>query len=176
MATIELTKQQARRFLLLRHGLYGIKRFEKKAGVLEVFDMLQSIQYDPIDVCGRNADLVLQSRVKHYRKKWLDQLLYKDRLLVDYYDKVLCILPVQDWPYFGSVRARYRKHARSAELLRQIAPEVKSLISKQGPLSSKDLPYQDKIDWYWNATKRSRAVLEYLYKMRAGEPTVLTVG
>ena len=38
----------------------------------------------------------------------LDELLYKDRKLVDFPDKNLAINPVEDWPYFE----RYREAAR----------------------------------------------------------------
>ena len=37
-----------------------------------------------MDVCGKNAELTLQSRVKGFTKRMLADLLYHDRLLVDY--------------------------------------------------------------------------------------------
>jgi uncharacterized protein YcaQ len=88
---IKLTNTQARQFLLLNHGLLGEYIFTGKQGALEFVRQAGCIQFDPIDVCGRNADLVLQSRVKGYKKTMLDELLYKDRILVDYPDKNLAI-------------------------------------------------------------------------------------
>ncbi len=49
------------------------------------------IQFDPVDVCGKNAELVLQSRIKRFSKEMLSDLLYQDRVLVDYFDKNLAI-------------------------------------------------------------------------------------
>ena len=34
------------------------------------------IQFDPVDVCGKNAELTLQSRVKGFKKSMLWELLY----------------------------------------------------------------------------------------------------
>ena len=60
-----------------------------------------------VDACGKNAELTLQSRVRGFTKKTLYELLYEDRLLVDYPDKNLSIFPTEDWPYFE----RYRRAA-----------------------------------------------------------------
>ena len=66
MKEIRVTKSQARRFLVRYHGFFG-RRKSGKAGVMDVFGRLHSIQYDPLDVVTRNADLVLQARVPDYR-------------------------------------------------------------------------------------------------------------
>jgi uncharacterized protein len=76
-----------------------------------------SVQFDPIDICGRNADLTLQSRVKNYEKKLLEELLYQDRTLIDYFDKNLCILPTSDWPLMSRRRDQFRKESRSSEVV-----------------------------------------------------------
>ncbi|MEE0806099.1 MAG: hypothetical protein U0M22_01395 [Acutalibacteraceae bacterium] len=59
---IGLSKSQARRFLLLKHGLLGPYRFRGKNGALEYVRQAGCIQFDPVDVCGKNAELVLQAR------------------------------------------------------------------------------------------------------------------
>ena len=78
---IHLTKRQARQFLLLKHGLMDEFRFVGKQGIIDFVRQVGCIQYDPIDVCGKNAELVLQSRVKGFNKEMLEELLYQDRLL-----------------------------------------------------------------------------------------------
>ena len=108
---IELTKIQARQFILAAQGLLGGYRFLGKAGAYEYIRQAGCIQYDPVDVCGKNAELTLQSRVKGFRKSILEDLLYRDRLLVDYADKELSIWPAEDWPYFSSYRERSRSGA-----------------------------------------------------------------
>ena len=59
---IGLSKSQTRRFLLLKHGLLGPYRFRGKNGALEYVRQAGCIQFDPVDVCGKNAELVLQAR------------------------------------------------------------------------------------------------------------------
>lgn len=59
---IGLSKLQARRFLLLKHGLLGPYWFRGKNGALEYVRQAGCIQFDPVDVCGKNAELVLQVR------------------------------------------------------------------------------------------------------------------
>ena len=94
MLTVDL--KQARQFMLLKQGLLGKHRFIGKEGAYRYVRQAGCIQYDPVDVCGRNAELTLQSRVKGFKKRMLDDLLYKDRLLVDYSDKELSIWPTED--------------------------------------------------------------------------------
>ena len=101
-----LTRKQAKLFILSKQGLLGSNRFSGKDGAYAYVRQAGCIQYDPVDVCGKNAELTLQSRVKGFRKSMLDDLLYRDRLLVDYPDKELSIWPAEDWPYFSQYRER----------------------------------------------------------------------
>ena len=103
-----ITKQQARQFILAKQGLSGSYRFTGKDGAYAYVRQAGCIQFDPVDVCGKNAELTLQSRVKGFRKQMLQELLYEDRKLVDYADKELSIWPAEDWPYFSSYRDRSR--------------------------------------------------------------------
>jgi len=163
MEDITLTKQQARRFILKKQGLLGEYRFEGKTGILEFIHQAGCIQFDPIDVCGKNAELVLQSRVKGFTKAKLSELLYEDRKLIDYFDKNLSILPIEDWPYFERTREESRQGGRGKEIIDRIAIEIKAIIAEKGAVSSKDIDFNEKIDWYWSSTKLSRAALETLY-------------
>ena len=60
---LTITPDRARQFILLRHGLLGEHRFIGKAGAYQYVRQAGCIQFDPVDVCGRNAELTLQSRV-----------------------------------------------------------------------------------------------------------------
>lgn len=163
MHTLWLTNRQARRFLLLKQGLIGGRRFAGRAGALAYIRQAGCIQFDPIDVCGRNADLVLQSRVQGYRKQMLDELLYRERSLVDYFDKNLAIFPAEDWPYFAREREKHRARERSRKQILRVRDEVLEAIASRGPLCSADLGMDEKVDWYWTDTRLSRAALEHLY-------------
>ena len=161
--TYNLTTAQARRFLLRLHGLIGEPRFVGRQGILDFVTQAGCIQFDPIDACGQNAQLVLQSRVEGFTKPMLDDLLYKDRLLVDFFDKQLAIWPTEHWPYFARQRARYGEYGRSKAEVAAASQQVLAHIAEHGPSNSKDLGMDKKVDWYWSATRLSRATLETLY-------------
>jgi uncharacterized protein YcaQ len=160
---ITLTKDQARRFILLKHGLLGDYQFAGKEGVVAFIRQAGCIQFDPIDVCGKNAELVLYSRVKGFTKELLYSLLYAERTLLDYFDKNLAIIATADWPYFRRYREAYKAGGRSHAAVNAVCAEIKAIIRQKGPVSSGDLGFNEKVDWYWSATKLSRAALESMY-------------
>ncbi len=163
MKEMVLTKQQARRFLLIKQGLLGDYRFTGKEGIMEFVRQAGCIQFDPIDACGKNAELVLQSRVKGFCKAMLYGLLYHDRRLIDYFDKNLAIMETADWPYFERYREAHRRWSPGMEEVDKVADGIIEAIGKKGPLCSKELELNEKVNWYWSATKLSRAALESLY-------------
>lgn len=165
---IQLTNRQARQFLLLKHGLLGEYQFAGKQGVLDFVRQVGCIQYDPIDVCGKNAELVLQSRIKGFTKNMLAELLYQDRSLVDYPDKNLAIIPVEDWPYFERYRQAARQHAKRYPEMETLIEQVRAHIQNHGALSSDDLKLDGNFAWqsaiHWSSGNNStRSVLEQMY-------------
>lgn len=168
----EITKQQAKRFILTKQGLIGSCRFTGKKGALDYIRQAGCIQFDPVDVCGKNAELTLQSRVSRFSKQTLQTLLYKDRSLVDYSDKELSIFPTEDWPFFFSYRERSREHGRQFSGLAELEDRAIAYIRKNGPVSSDTLPIKGKIFWHssmhWSGnwekdSNAARSVLEQLY-------------
>lgn len=167
-----ISKKQARQFIFSKQGLIGAHRFEGKDGAYAYVRQAGCIQYDPVDVCGKNAELTLQSRVKGFKKKMLHDLLYKDRKLVDYADKELSIWPAEDWPYFSSYRDRSRKLGRTFKGLKPLEKKAVEYIRENGPVSSDSLPIEGEIFWHssmhWSGnwqkkSQAARSVLEQLY-------------
>lgn len=134
-----------------------------KEGILNYLQRVRCIQFDPLDIVGQNAELVMQSRVSDFSPAMLRQLLYEDRKLIDGSDKVMSIWPVEDWPYFQRKRKNIQSELRSNEAVRTVAPQVRAEIEKRGPLSSIDLEFNQKVDWWWAPTNLSRATLESMY-------------
>jgi uncharacterized protein YcaQ len=165
--TITLSKRHARRFLLAHQHLWPPRKLRGKAGILEFVRRVGCIQFDPINVVGRNPDMVLQSRVEKYRSAMLEELLYSDRQLLDGWDKVSSIMPVEDWPYFSRHRGLMREqHGDPSNPPMEIAPMVLEAIRERGPLSSIDLQRGDKVDWSWGRPARlTKASLDVLYAM-----------
>lgn len=158
-----LTKKQARQFLLLKHGLIDGYKFSGEEGVSDYIRQVGCIQFDPIDVCGKNAELVLQSRVEEFSKEMLYKLLYIDRKLIDYFDKNMSIFRIDDWKYFSRHRAHYAKATRSREEVNKVADEIIKIVKEKGCVSSKDIDLRNKVDWSWSRTTLARAALETLY-------------
>ena len=163
MTKIEITKEQARLFLLLKHGLIGEYKFCCEAGVLQYVKQVGCVQYDPIDVCGKNSELVFQSRVKGFSKAMLEKILYEKRQLVDYFDKNMAIILADDWKYFKRLREHHQINGRGKAEVDQIESSIKEIIKEKGYVAAKDLPYQEKVSWYWSATSLARAALETMY-------------
>lgn len=158
-----LSNKQVRQFVLLKQGLIDDYRFTSEQGVCDFIKQAGCVQFDPIDVCGKNAELVLQSRVKGFTKEMLYDLLYEDRKLVDYFDKNLSIISIDDWKYFNRIREAYRRNTRSYEKVEAVVDEIKAAIKEKGFAASKDIDLNETVDWYWSSTKLSRAALETLF-------------
>lgn len=165
---ITLTNRQARQFMLLKHGLLEEHKFIGRQGVLDFIRQAGCIQFDPVDVCGRSADIVLHSRVKGYSKEMLDKLLYSDRCLVDHFDKNLSIFAIEDLPAFfyqkfaGGYAEAY--DGRGGDAVKQVIPLIRQLIKEQGHISAAEVGIDETIEWYWNVmTSLPRAALESMY-------------
>ena len=167
-----ITKQQAKQFILSKQGLIGQYRFIGKDGAYAYVRQAGCIQFDPVDVCGKNAELTLQSRVKNFKKTMLYDLLYEDRKLVDYADKELSIWSSEDWPYFSSYREKSRKLGRTFKGLQKLERQAIEYIESNGPVSSDSLPIEGEIYWHssmhWSCnwhkkSQAARSILEQLY-------------
>jgi hypothetical protein len=161
---MEVTKPQARRFLLAYQGLLPPRGYRGKSGVEAFIRSVGCIQFDPLNIVGHNSDLVLQARVAGYRPETLRELLYTDRKLVDGMDKMMSIYPAEDWPYFHRWRnASLNGIGRSAEAIQVVLPQVRGAIEARGPLSSLDLELSEIVHWDWSSSRLARAALESLY-------------
>ncbi|WP_199617236.1 winged helix-turn-helix domain-containing protein [Paenibacillus alkalitolerans] len=163
MKAVNLTNRQARRFLLAHHGLGAQPEFTGKAGALSYIRRVGCIQYDPLNIVGRNPELVLQSRIPDFKPPLLQALLYEDRSLIDGMDKVMSIYPVDDWPYFSRYHDEARRYYGSQEAVAGALSEVRQAILSRGPLSSDDLDLDQTVDWAWAPTRLARAALESMY-------------
>lgn len=172
-AVMTISKEAARRFILMKQGLFGRHVFMKKQGAYEYIRQAGCIQYDPVDAYGKNAELTLQSRVKGFRKKDLQNLLYRDRKLFDYPDKEISIIPMEDWPYFERYRQKSQDNGKRFTDLQKYEQQALDYIRTHGKVNSSTLPIDDQVHWYsaihWSGdwtggkTKAARSVLEQLY-------------
>jgi uncharacterized protein len=161
----QVSAAAARRFLAIRHLLAPPRSLPAEPGsVLRVIDRLGSLQFDPLEVAGRNHDLILLARVAGYRREWTDHWLYEDRRLYETYNKGLSIVPVAELPLFRYVwdRAKDRHDAAAFDEHAPLVEELLGRIREQGELLPRDVGAREAIDWYWRPTNQVRAILEAL--------------
>jgi uncharacterized protein len=162
---IEISSAIARRYLAIHQFLAPPRSLPAgRDGILTVFDRLGSIQFDPIEIAGRNHDLVLLARVREYRRDQTDDLLYRERLLFETYNKGLSLVPTADLPWYRVAwdRAKAGHTDEAFETHAQLVEELLTRIRETGPMSSIDVAPRAAIDWYWRPTNQVRAILEAL--------------
>ena len=166
---LTVTKEQARRFLLQKQLLIE-KPKEGDAGIKHVFEKLRIIQYDPLNPCGRNPDLVLQTRVENYHPEDYFKWLYKEKNGIECYDKLLCIIPIEDFPLTSHNRKIVVQWPQFKELLKKRQKDfeiVLNFIDKNGPVSSSDIENQEIVPglgWYGFGSRWGKVALELLWK------------
>ena len=160
-----VSRAAARRFFAVRHLLAPARSLPAKPdSVMTVLDRLGSLQFDPLDVAGRNHDLVLLSRIRDYRREWTDALLYRDRQLYETYNKGLSLVPTAELPWFRVTwdLNRLEHEGAAFDVHSALVEELLDRIVRDGPLSSTDVEPRAAIDWYWRPTNQVRAILEAL--------------
>ena len=162
---ISVGQAAARRYLVTHHLLAPPRSLPPGPdSVMAVFDRLGSIQFDPLEIAGRNHDLVLLARIAGYRREMTDQLLYTERRLYETYNKGLSLVPTAELPFYRITWDLNRvEHEGGA--FDEHAPLVEELLSRiraSGPMSATDVPARAAIDWGWRPTNQVRAILEAL--------------
>jgi uncharacterized protein YcaQ len=164
-ATRQVSAAVARRYLALHHLLAPPRALPPgPASVMRVIERLGSLQFDPLEVAGRNHDLVLLARVRDYLRPMTDELLYGERSLYETYNKGLSIVPTAELPWYR-VTWDVNRAEHEGGAFDEHAPLVEELldrIRRDGPMSSIDVKPRAAIDWYWRPTNQVRAILEAL--------------
>ena len=162
-----INRAVARRFLVLRHLLAPPRSLPAEPGsVLRVVDRVGSLQFDPLEIAGRNHDLVLLARIHGYRRDWTDHWLYEERRLYETYNKSLSIVPTAELPWFRLTwdrnLARLGSEGEAFDTHAPLVEELLSRIREGGPLLPREVGPRQAIDWYWRPTNQVRAILEGL--------------
>lgn len=164
--------EQARLYQLWAIGLHGTLYPSGETGIRTCFRDLQGIQLDPLPVLGRNHDLVIQARVAGTHPGEALELIHRERLGFEYWDKVLCVIPIEEFPQFRALMTAGGEpwEARRETRLNQEHPgateAVYRAVAEHGPLSSRELRDLDiaQGDYRgWKSTKAANAALEVLW-------------
>ena len=156
---VHLSQEEARRFLARYHL--------RPTDLTGVIDRLGTVQYDPLNPVGRNADLVFQARIPGYRVDDWQIAAYTDRVIYDAWDKQACLVPASDWPMRALVREKFRPY-HDQEILAadpEGAAKILATIDMQGPLSS--LEFEDRerfgVPGSWSGSTRTTRILRSLW-------------
>jgi len=176
MRTISLLT--ARRLFIQRQRLNDLNPANDAGAILDVVRDLGCLQLDPISAVARSHQLVVRSRVGHYDLAALDQLLWRDHSLFEYWAHQASIVLTEDYPIHarfmrtyardeatGEVSQRYESWlAANQTLRRHILQELK----RRGPLPSR--VFENKITegrgWYssgWTSGHDVSQMLDYLW-------------
>ena len=162
----DVSAAAARRFLVLRHLLAPPRSLPAGTeSVMRVFDRIGVIQFDPLEVAGRNHDLTLLARIDGYRREHAEQLLYAERTLYETYNKSLNIVPTAELPWYRATWDAYAAGPRTRALLEanaELVEEILTRIRERGPVSAADFEAREATDWWWRPTNVVRASLEAL--------------
>lgn len=166
---VNVSKAQARKFLLKKQLLFSPQSLVGNEGMEKVFNTLRLVQYDPLNPCGRNVDLVLQARIKNYHPDDYYDWLYTEKKGIECYDKELCILPIEDLALSRLRQSEVQKRPDKKLFLIKHQKQIELLlqkIDKDGPISSSDIIDKTRIIGGWGDEARfGRIALETLWKM-----------
>lgn len=166
---MKVTKEQLRNFYINYHGFNEFFVLSADDAITSVFDRIQSVQFDPLNVCGRNAELVMFSRNKNMTKQALYDSLYKTRFLVDGWDKMMSVFRTSDFARMKFVREEQTRFYTQVMAWRQQGEchshidEVYAYVSEHGVTQPADIPSGNTNSGGWGSAKIANVCCEYLW-------------
>ena len=167
------SREDARLFQLYAVGLHGRDYPSGVDGIRQCFRDLGTLQLDPLPIMGRNHDLVMQARVDGIRPDQTLDLVHRERLGFEYWDKVYCAIPIEHFPlmraYMNQIGGGKVAHKREAALREnhpEALEEVYQAVVEHGPVSSSELKrlgVAQADERGWKSTKAANLALEVLW-------------
>ena len=163
LMNVAISTEQAQRFLIRRQNFvaYG-SPFAGREGVAHALQQMEAVQIDPLCPFERNHHQALYNRVHGYRPEWLDQLLYQDNRAFEYYCNALCVLPMEDYPYFKCAMQQQQVvlAPRVNTDMQEAMQQVMQHIAQQGATSSQEFDSGKKISGWWDNELAARTKIE----------------
>lgn len=165
---LKVTREQARRFLIGRQGYRAQGMlWAGQEGVAAAILHLGAVQIDPINVFERNHHHALFTRVAGYRPEMLDEELYGKKAAFEYFCNALCVLPMQEYPYFAVKMRLLREQYCPTPEEQQAADRVLRRLADDGAKTSREFASGEKIPGWWDGgekrTKAEKAALDSLH-------------
>ena len=166
---MRVDKAQMREFFVNYHGFGEFFALNADAALDAIFSRIRSVQFDPLNVVGRNAELVCFSRNGNITRNDLAAALYERRVLVDGWDKMMCVYRTDEFSKFAFVRkAMIDQYGLTMEWRNQrdchnFMEEVYDYIDKHGKTLVTDIPSQSTGNGGWGPSKVAGVCCEYLW-------------
>ncbi len=168
----EWSRERARRAQLSAVGLAGASYPPGADGIRNAFSDLGSLQLDPLPVLGRNHDLVIQARVDGTHPGDALDLIHRERLGFEYWNKALCVVALEHYPLLRCLMDRggdvytLRRGEQLARDDETAVDDVYRAVREHGPLSSRELQSLDVAQGEhrgWKSTRAANVALELLW-------------
>jgi uncharacterized protein YcaQ len=169
-APVKLSKQDVAKALV--HY-----QFRPAADQWEVYQRLQSIQFDPISPVGCNHDLVLNARLPDYKIGDWEKLAYQERRVYDGWDKQASLVPLDGWPLRRYIHSLHRRNydKKIFEDHKHAVDAILKEITERGPMMPRDFDFQERrAEWksHWYSPNVTKQTLRALWH----SGLVMTVG
>lgn len=152
---LTLSPDEARLLTLQAQGFIGAGA--RKGGVPAMLRRVGAVQLDTISVLARSHELVAYSRLGPVARAKIEQAYWDPRQATafEYWSHAACILPIEEWPYYGFRRRAMRARGPWRELNPAACTEVLARIRAEGPLTATELGGARKgSDWWdWSDSK-----------------------
>ncbi len=150
-------------FLLRQHLAQPRARPATPARLLRFAEDVGGIQMDSINVLDRAHYLTVWSRFGPYERAWLDRLVYRRRLLIEYWAHAACLVPTAALPWWRRAMLDYRlRDTGWTRWLRRnprLLAEVTESIRANGPMRPGQLDARprsgDKGWWSWRPVQHA---------------------
>jgi len=165
---VKLSRRQAIGLHWKKQLLTGPGPVSGKAGVRSAVERLGYVQIDTISVIERSHHVVLFTRCPDYQARYLDELLWPDQTVFEYWAHAASFIPMTDYRYYlPAIRRKpkpnswFEKWSRGNQI---VIKKVRRRIERDGPLTAADFPDDPKRKrgpwWDW---KPEKAALEFLF-------------
>jgi hypothetical protein len=163
-----LTLEQARRLAVRSQHLAG-----PVPELKEVLRQLRVLQLDPVNAVARNPQLVLWSRLGGFERAGLDELLWRDRWLFEYWAHAASIVLTEDHPIHRGLMRTYLVTVGEPRKREWLAANdsfrryILDLLRDSGPLPGEAIEDRSVVGWVssgWTHDRNVEQMLDILWK------------
>jgi uncharacterized protein len=151
-----LTPDDVRLATLRAQGLIGIQG--RRSGVAGMLRRIGAVQLDTISVLARSHELVAYARLGPVPRERVERAYWHPRQATtfEYWSHAACILPIEEWPYYGfRRRALLARGMRWHQTTEKACDEVLARLRAEGPRTATQLggAKNGGAWWDWSETK-----------------------